>query len=94
MADSAPQQNNKAVAFGKNVEREMPSESQSQARAMRAAEEGHSTLGIPKSVGKDFVRADHGRKIGKLPKHVKRKAKRLAKSGMISEKQLAKMEWK
>jgi hypothetical protein len=72
----------------------MPSESQSQARAMRAAEEGHSTLGIPKSVGKDFVRADHGRKIGKLPKHVKRKAKRLAKSGMISEKQLAKMEWK
>ena len=93
MADSAPQQNNKAVAFGKNVEREMPSVSQSQNHLMHAAAEG-KVEGVPKSVGKDFVRADHGRKIGKLPKHVKRKAKRRAKSGMISEKQLAKMEWK
>jgi hypothetical protein len=91
MADSAPQQNNKAVAFGKTVEREMPSSSRAENAAMHSAAEGNSTLGIPKSVGKDFVKADHGRKVGKLPKHVKRKAKRLAKSGMISEKQLAKM---
>jgi hypothetical protein len=90
MADSAPQQNNKAVAFGAKVEREMPSVSQSQNRLMHAAAEG-KVEGVPKSVGKDFVHADAGRKIGKLPKHVRHKAKRLARSGMISEKQLAKM---
>jgi hypothetical protein len=91
MADSAPQQNNKAIAFGKNVEREMPSVSQSQSRLMRAAAEG-KVEGVPKSVGKDFVKADHGRKIGKLPKHVRHKAKRLARSGMISDRQMSKLE--
>ena len=69
----------------------MPSSSRAENAAMHSAVEGHSALGIPKSVGKDFVKADAGRKIGKLPKHVKRKAKRLARSGMISDKQLAKM---
>ena len=42
----------------------MPSKTPKQARAMRAAAAGKSTLGIPKSVGKEFVKAD------------KRKAKR------------------
>jgi hypothetical protein len=37
---------------------------------MHAAAEGHSTLGIPKSVGKEFSEAD---KPGKLPKHKKAK---------------------
>ncbi len=36
----------------------MPSVSEKQRRAMQAAAHGHSTLGIPKSVGKDFVAAD------------------------------------
>jgi len=42
----------------------MPMESQAQRRAMYAAAAGHSTLGIPKSVGQEFVSTD---KPGKLP---------------------------
>lgn len=49
----------------------MPPESQAQRRAMYAASEGHSALGIPKKVGKEFVSAD---KPGKLPEKVKRKS--------------------
>jgi 8-oxo-dGTP pyrophosphatase MutT (NUDIX family) len=36
----------------------MPSVSEKQHRAMEAAAHGHSTLGIPQSVGKEFVAAD------------------------------------
>jgi hypothetical protein len=43
----------------------MPPVSEAQRRAMRAAASGHSTLGIPKSVGQEFSEADEG---GKLPK--------------------------
>ena len=42
----------------------MPMQSEAQRRAMHAAAEGKSTLGIPKSVGKEFSDAD---KHGKLP---------------------------
>lgn len=35
----------------------MPATSGKQLRAMQAAAHGHSTLGIPASVGKDFVDA-------------------------------------
>jgi hypothetical protein len=42
----------------------MPSVSEAQRKAMFAASEGKSTLGIPKSVGKEFADADPG---GKLP---------------------------
>ena len=42
----------------------MPPVSEAQRRAMFAAKAGHSTLGIPKSVGKEFADADPG---GKLP---------------------------
>ncbi len=42
----------------------MPPVSQKQRKAMFAAASGHSTLGIPKSVGREFVNADPG---GKLP---------------------------
>jgi len=35
----------------------MPYVSEAQRRAMYAASEGRSTLGIPKKVGKDFVKA-------------------------------------
>lgn len=41
-----------------------PPVSESQRAAMGAAASGHSTLGIPKSVGKEFINADKG---GKLP---------------------------
>lgn len=44
----------------------MPVVSESQRRAMYAAKEGKSTLGIPKSVGTDFIAASHG--ITGLPK--------------------------
>jgi hypothetical protein len=36
----------------------MPSKTAKQRRAMRAAAAGHSTLGIPPSVGKEYVAAD------------------------------------
>jgi hypothetical protein len=36
----------------------MPSVSEAQRRAMEAAAHGHSTLGIPEKVGKEFVAAD------------------------------------
>jgi len=39
--------------------------SQQQRKAMYAAKAGKSTLGIPKSVGAEFVKSDKG---GKLPK--------------------------
>ena len=50
----------------------MPPRSEAQRRAMQAAAHGKSTLGIPKSVGKEFAAADKG---GKLPKRVKKKRK-------------------
>lgn len=46
----------------------MPSKSQDQNRLMHAAAEG-KVKGVPESVGKEFVKADEGRKIGKLPEH-------------------------
>lgn len=42
-----------------------PSVSGAQHRAMEAAAHGHSTLGIPKSVGQDFSEADKGKHFGK-----------------------------
>lgn len=43
----------------------MPSVSEKQHRAMEAAAHGKSTLGIPKSVGKEFAEADKGKKFKK-----------------------------
>jgi hypothetical protein len=54
----------------------MPSVSGAQHRAMAAAMSGKSTLGIPKSVGADFVHADKG--------------KTFAHGGSVEHKQLAK----
>lgn len=42
----------------------MPAVSEAQRKAMFAAAEGKSTLGIPKKVGAEFAAADKG---GKLP---------------------------
>jgi len=88
MAGTSVQANNRAVEFRGKTEREMaPMQSKAQSAAMHAAEAGKSTLGIPKSVGKTFVKASHGQKVKKLPMHVKHAAKR----GLISDRQMRKM---
>ena len=43
---------------------------------MASAAAGHSTLGIPKKVGAEFMKADKG---GKLPEHVRPADKRYGK---------------
>lgn len=60
----------------------MPSKSIAQNRFMHAVAEGH-VEGVKPSVGKDFVAADAGRKIGDLPQHIAKKPKTgLAKVGL------------
>ena len=50
----------------------MPILSRAQQKAMYAAKAGKSTLGIPQSVGADFVAAGpKGGSFGKLPQRVK-----------------------
>ena len=39
----------------------MPSVSEAQRRAMRAAAAGRSTIGIPMSVGREYVKADRAK---------------------------------
>ena len=41
----------------------MPMRSQAQRAAMHAAASGNSTIGIPKSVGQEFVASDTGEKL-------------------------------
>lgn len=43
----------------------MPSKTEKQHRAMAAAAAGKSTLGIPKKVGKEFIKADAAKKPAK-----------------------------
>ena len=50
----------------------MPYESKAQKGAMYAAAAGKSTLGIPKKVGKEFVKA--GPASNKLPNEVNKRA--------------------
>jgi hypothetical protein len=45
----------------------MPMKSKAQVAAMHAAAAGKSTIGIPTKVGREFVKASHGQKVGKLP---------------------------
>jgi len=68
-----------AAKLGKTgVPLSKPPVSQAQRAAMGAAASGHSTLGIPKSVGKEFIDADKG---GKLPEHKKTKKADVAPTG-------------
>lgn len=90
MATTQTQTNNAAVKFRGKGEHEMPSKSQAQNRFMHAAAEG-DVEGVAPKVGKEFVKADHGRKVGRLPKHVHKTAKRLHKAGRISDKQMKRM---
>lgn len=85
MAETAAASNNRSIAFKDNMAREMPSVSQAQNRFMHAAAEG-KIEGVSPKVGKEFVKADHGRKIGKLPQHARKKASHAMKRGLISEK--------
>jgi hypothetical protein len=56
----------------------MPAVSKAQNAAMHAAASGHSTLGIPKKVGKEFVSAT--KHVSKLPEYVhRRKMAKVAK---------------
>lgn len=59
----------------------MPIVSKAQMGAMYAAKEGKSTLGIPASVGADFVAA--GPASSKLPEHVKRHERRQARRAAL-----------
>lgn len=52
----------------------MPVTSQLQRRAMFAAANGHSSLGIPQKVGAEFIAASRG--IKGLPKRAKEKKKK------------------
>lgn len=88
MAETSVAANNRSVTFLGRVENEMPSVSQAQNRFMHAAAEG-KVEGVSPKVGKKFVKADAGRKIGKLPEH-KDRAKRAMKRGAISQKAAAK----
>lgn len=45
----------------------MPSKTAKQARAMQAAAHGKSNLGISPMIGKEFVKADKGKKKNKNP---------------------------
>lgn len=59
----------------------MPSVSQAQDRYMRMADSAKGRAKLisegkkppPQSVAHEFVQADHGRKIGKLAQHVRKK---------------------
>lgn len=44
----------------------MPMQSKAQNAAMHSAAEGKSTIGIPPSVGRDFVAASKGQNVSKL----------------------------
>ena len=49
----------------------MPARSKAQLRAMYAAASGHSTLGIPASIGKEFVQATPKAQRSSLMEQVK-----------------------
>ena len=66
----------------------MPITSRAQQGAMYAADEGKSTLGIPQSVGADFVAAGpKGGSFAKLPKRVKTgaRSKKALGEGRVSQ---------
>lgn len=72
MAETTVRASNVAIKYRGKPEREMPVVSKAQNAAMHAAEEGKSTIGIPKKVGKKFVAESQGTKVKTLPKHVRR----------------------
>jgi hypothetical protein len=61
----------------------MPVVSKAQNAAMHAAANGHSTLGIPSGVGKDFVNGTPAGSVKRLPERVGAKKKKPAADGAI-----------
>ncbi|VWB67105.1 hypothetical protein [Burkholderia lata] len=51
----------------------MPMKSKAQNRAMHAASEGRSKIGIPKKVGKEYDSAQHGKSTKSLPERKRSK---------------------
>ena len=89
MASTSTSPNNATVKFRGHGGREMPPVSQAQNAAMHAAAEGKSTLGIPKKVGAEFTKAQKPgsvKRLPRLPRRVRKQARRAAKRGLISEK--------
>lgn len=64
----------------------MPPTSRKQARAMFAAQEGKSTLGIPQSVGSEFVAGlvGHPGSVNALPQRAKSSRVRVPKPKQIN----------
>lgn len=101
MADTIVSPNNRTIVFRGKPQKEqaMPSVSRAQDRAMHAAEEGKSTLGIPARVGKEFTQAQEPGSVKNLPEHVgkklpsgaaKKRVDSLRKRGLISDKEHSK----
>ncbi|WP_193098032.1 hypothetical protein [Burkholderia sp. Z1] len=51
----------------------MPMKSKAQNRAMHAADEGRSKIGIPKKVGKEYTSAQRGKSTKGLPERKRSK---------------------
>ena len=66
---------NAVVILALSGETKMPMKSKAQNRAMHAAAQGKSNLGIPKKVAKEFVSAQHGKSLKGLPEKKKAKKK-------------------
>jgi hypothetical protein len=63
-----------------------PMQSKAQNAAMHAAAQGNSTLGIPKSVGTDFVNASQGEPVSALPQRAGPSSPLEASTGLPSGK--------
>jgi hypothetical protein len=68
----------------------MPPVSKVQRAAMAAAAAGHSTLGIPKKVGAEFMASDKG---GKLPEKVKGAAAKGSGKGVVYREKKKPERW-
>jgi len=98
VAESSPQVNNVPVKFSRKSERErrMPPVSGAQAKAMFAAKNGKSTLGIPKAVGEEFTEDLAPGDVKDLPERKakpkkNKRAERMRAKGLISDKQADKL---
>lgn len=62
----------------------MPVVSKAQNAAMHAAAEGKSTLGIPASVGREFIDATPPGSVGKLPERKPKQTKKAKPFGSLA----------
>jgi hypothetical protein len=83
IAETTTSPNNKSISFSGKTEHEMPVVSQAQNRWAHANEDAAGSTG---EAAREMVKETHGTKVKKLPQHVRKKAKRAMKQGLISEK--------